>query len=92
MVILIYCRCGGSIVPCSVGRARVNGRLEMTRSLGDIELKKFGVIGEPEIRTVKVSTIANWYLYTVLLTLYRLVNVAVHRSVAYNTVHNNCKN
>lgn len=47
-------RCGGVIIHSSIGRARVNGRLEMTRSLGDVDLKRFGVIAEPEIRQMKV--------------------------------------
>ncbi|KAI2649409.1 Protein phosphatase 1K, mitochondrial [Labeo rohita] len=32
----------------SVGQANVNGRLAMTRSIGDFDLKKTGVIAEPE--------------------------------------------
>ncbi len=52
---MLPCRCGGVIIHSSIGRARVNGRLEMTRSLGDVDLKRFGVIAEPEIRHMKVG-------------------------------------
>jgi len=34
---------------------RVNDRLAMTRSIGDLELKKFGVIAEPEIRELQIN-------------------------------------
>lgn len=34
---------------------RVNERLNMTRSLGDLELKKDGVIAEPLVRLEKIS-------------------------------------
>ena len=50
-------RCGGTIIYSSIGRARVNGRLEMTRSLGDVELKRFGVIAEPEIHKMQVNQV-----------------------------------
>lgn len=53
------CRCGGVIIHSSMGRARVNGRLEMTRSLGDVDLKRFGVIAEPEIRHMTVGLMSN---------------------------------
>ena len=38
----------------SIG-AKVNGRLAMTRSIGDFHLKQFGVIATPEIEQVKVD-------------------------------------
>jgi hypothetical protein len=34
---------------------QVNGRLGMSRSIGDMELKPFGVIAEPHIRSLSVS-------------------------------------
>ncbi|XP_073795541.1 protein phosphatase Mn(2+)-dependent 1K isoform X3 [Danio rerio] len=40
---------GGFVTWNSVGQANVNGRLAMTRSIGDFDLKKSGVIAEPEI-------------------------------------------
>lgn len=40
----------------SNGRSLVNGRLAMTRSIGDLELKPYGVIPVPDIRTVQVRT------------------------------------
>ncbi|XP_050952213.1 protein phosphatase 1K, mitochondrial [Labeo rohita] len=39
---------GGFVSWNSVGQANVNGRLAMTRSIGDFDLKKTGVIAEPE--------------------------------------------
>jgi protein phosphatase 1K len=45
---------GGTISDNSLGVAHVNGRLTMTRSIGDIELKAFGVTAEPHIRSIRV--------------------------------------
>lgn len=39
----------------SVGQANVNGRLAMTRSIGDFHLKSSGVIAEPDTQRVTVS-------------------------------------
>jgi len=33
----------------------VNDRLAMTRSIGDLDLKRFGVIAEPDVRTMKID-------------------------------------
>lgn len=33
----------------------MNGRLAMTRSIGDLDLKKMGVIAEPETKRILVS-------------------------------------
>ena len=41
----------------SIGRCLVNGRLCMSRSIGDLELKETGVICEPDIKQVRVR----WY-------------------------------
>jgi protein phosphatase 1K len=46
---------GGCVTYDSLGNARVNGRLEMSRSLGDVELKGAGVISEPDITALNVS-------------------------------------
>ena len=45
---------GGHIVQDSIGRTMVNGRLTMTRSIGDLELKKFGVTAEPAVTELRV--------------------------------------
>lgn len=42
---------GGMVSHNSQGVWQVNGRLSMTRSLGDIELKKYGVTADPFIAT-----------------------------------------
>jgi len=49
-------RCKGRITWSSVGRPRVNGVLEMTRSIGDMDLKKCGVTAEPDVHVLEVST------------------------------------
>jgi len=51
-------RCNGRITWSSVGRPRVNGVLEMTRSIGDVDLKKCGVTAEPDVQTLEVSAAA----------------------------------
>ncbi|XP_053399739.1 protein phosphatase 1K, mitochondrial-like [Mercenaria mercenaria] len=48
-------KAGGTITENSLGVPHVNGRLTMTRSIGDIELKAFGVTAEPHIRSIRVS-------------------------------------
>lgn len=48
-------RSGGFLSWNSVGQANVNGRLAMTRSIGDFHLKSSGVIAEPETKRVMVS-------------------------------------
>ena len=44
----------GFIVENSLGVPQVNGRLAMTRSIGDVELKHYGVTAEPDIRSIEV--------------------------------------
>ncbi|KAM8842093.1 protein phosphatase Mn(2+)-dependent 1K-like [Synchiropus picturatus] len=46
---------GGFVVPNSCGDLYVNGRLAMTRSIGDFHLREFGVIPEPEIKRILLS-------------------------------------
>lgn len=46
---------GGRVTWSSIGRPRVNGRLEMTRSIGDVDLKQYGVTAEPDTRTLAVK-------------------------------------
>ncbi|XP_016016532.2 protein phosphatase 1K, mitochondrial isoform X2 [Rousettus aegyptiacus] len=45
-------KCGGFVAWNSVGQPHVNGRLAMTRSLGDLGLKSSGVIAEPETKRI----------------------------------------
>lgn len=47
-------KCGGFVAWNSLGQPHVNGRLAMTRSLGDLDLKSSGVIAEPETKRIKV--------------------------------------
>ncbi|NXH18504.1 PPM1K phosphatase, partial [Bucco capensis] len=47
-------KCGGFIAWNSLGQPHVNGRLAMTRSIGDLDLKNSGVIAEPETKRVKL--------------------------------------
>ncbi|GFO18423.1 protein phosphatase 1k, mitochondrial-like [Plakobranchus ocellatus] len=46
---------GGKILCNSQGIAHVNGRLAMTRSFGDLELKSYGVTATPFIKSVEVK-------------------------------------
>lgn len=48
-------KCGGFVSWNSVGQPHVNGRLAMTRSIGDLDLKSSGVIAQPETTRVKVK-------------------------------------
>ena len=45
---------GGFVTWNSLGQPNVNGRLAMTRSIGDFDLKNMGVIAQPETRRIKV--------------------------------------
>lgn len=47
--------CGGFVTWNSVGEANVNGRLAMTRSIGDFHLKPSGVIAEPDTTRITVQ-------------------------------------
>ncbi|KAL6110819.1 ppm1k [Pungitius sinensis] len=47
-------RSGGFITWNSLGQPNVNGRLAMTRSIGDFDLKSTGVIAEPETKRVSL--------------------------------------
>ncbi|KAA8594694.1 hypothetical protein FQN60_011829 [Etheostoma spectabile] len=47
-------RSGGFITWNSLGQSNVNGRLAMTRSIGDFDLKNTGVIAEPETKRVSL--------------------------------------
>lgn len=46
---------GGTIKTDNLGRHLVNGRLAMTRSLGDLDLKPCGVSAQPDTRSVEVK-------------------------------------
>lgn len=48
---------GGFVTWNSLGQPHVNGRLAMTRSIGDFDLKNAGVIAEPETKRISVSEI-----------------------------------
>lgn len=46
---------GGHIIWTSIGKGRVNGKLDMTRSIGDFDLKQYGVISDPITRSIQVK-------------------------------------
>ncbi|XP_035828217.1 protein phosphatase 1K, mitochondrial [Aplysia californica] len=46
---------GGRIIHNSHGVAHVNGRLAMTRSVGDVELKSFGVTAHPYLKSIEIK-------------------------------------
>ncbi|OWF35398.1 protein phosphatase 1K, mitochondrial-like [Mizuhopecten yessoensis] len=47
--------CGAVITPNSLGTPKVNGNLSMTRCIGNLPLKKYGVTEHPEIQTKKLD-------------------------------------
>jgi len=47
--------CGGTVTSDSIGRHQVNGRLCMSRSIGDLELKDQGVTCQPDISQMKIK-------------------------------------
>ncbi|MEQ2201000.1 Protein phosphatase 1K, mitochondrial, partial [Xenoophorus captivus] len=53
---------GGFITWNSLGQPNVNGRLAMTRSIGDFDLKKMGVIAEPETKRVTLHHVHDSFL------------------------------
>ncbi|CAI5784681.1 protein phosphatase 1K, mitochondrial [Podarcis lilfordi] len=53
---------GGFIVWNSLGQPHVNGRLAMTRSIGDLDLKTYGVIAEPETKRVQLHHASDSFL------------------------------
>lgn len=46
---------GGQVVTDSIGRVMVNARLAMSRSIGDLELKKYGVTAQPDLKAVTIK-------------------------------------
>ncbi|MGH0116951.1 UNVERIFIED_CONTAM: hypothetical protein FKN15_026645 [Acipenser sinensis] len=48
-------QCGGFIDWNNAGEPYVNGRLAMTRSIGDLQVKPYGVTAEPEVTAVKLQ-------------------------------------
>lgn len=46
---------GGRIIHNSHGVAHVNGRLAMTRSVGDVELKSYGVTAHPYLKSIEIK-------------------------------------
>ncbi|XP_019717580.1 protein phosphatase Mn(2+)-dependent 1K [Hippocampus comes] len=55
-------RSGGFITWNSLGQSNVNGRLAMTRSIGDFDLKGVGVIAEPETKRIVLSPVHDSFL------------------------------
>ncbi|CAL4203478.1 unnamed protein product, partial [Meganyctiphanes norvegica] len=46
---------GGSVSVDNIGRSMVNGALNMSRSIGDLHLKQFGVTELPDTRSIRVK-------------------------------------
>ncbi|XP_029381806.1 protein phosphatase 1K, mitochondrial isoform X2 [Echeneis naucrates] len=53
---------GGFVTWNSIGQANVNGRLAMTRSIGDFHLKDNGVIAEPDTQRLTVHHASDSFL------------------------------
>eukprot|EP00096_Caligus_rogercresseyi_P009619 TRINITY_DN3291_c0_g1_i1.p1 TRINITY_DN3291_c0_g1~~TRINITY_DN3291_c0_g1_i1.p1 ORF type:complete len:350 (+),score=77.95 TRINITY_DN3291_c0_g1_i1:25-1074(+) len=56
---------GGTVVADEIGRHLVNKRLSMSRSLGDFELRPFGVISEPDITRLRIKHSKDQFLVLV---------------------------
>ncbi|XP_008314609.1 protein phosphatase Mn(2+)-dependent 1K [Cynoglossus semilaevis] len=55
-------RSGGFITWNSLGQPNVNGRLAMTRSIGDFDLRNMGVIAEPETKRISLHHVHDAFL------------------------------
>ncbi|XP_053111458.1 protein phosphatase 1K, mitochondrial isoform X2 [Hemicordylus capensis] len=55
-------KCGGFVAWNSIGQPHVNGRLAMTRSIGDLDLKNHGVIAEPESKRIQLHHASDSFL------------------------------
>ncbi|XP_062852317.1 protein phosphatase 1K, mitochondrial [Trichomycterus rosablanca] len=53
---------GGFVTWNSLGQPNVNGRLAMTRSIGDFDLKNSGVIAEPETKRITLHLVHDAFL------------------------------
>lgn len=53
---------GGFVTWNSLGQPHVNGRLAMTRSIGDFDLKNHGVIAEPETKRISLHHVHDSFL------------------------------
>ncbi|XP_060782435.1 protein phosphatase 1K, mitochondrial [Neoarius graeffei] len=53
---------GGFVTWNSLGQPHVNGRLAMTRSIGDFDLKSTGVIAEPETKRISLHHVHDAFL------------------------------
>ena len=71
-------RSGGHVTWSSLGKPRVNGRLQMTRSIGDVDLKPYGVTAEPEVQSIEVMKFHLLELFiSVVVYIKNLVCVAM---------------
>ncbi|XP_029465538.1 protein phosphatase 1K, mitochondrial-like [Rhinatrema bivittatum] len=55
-------QCGGFIEWNSTNEPYVNGKLAMTRSIGDVQVKPFGVVAQPEIRRIELQHTKDCFL------------------------------
>lgn len=53
---------GGWVTWNSLGQPHVNGRLAMTRAIGDFDLKSTGVIAEPETKRISLHHVHDSFL------------------------------
>nr|XP_019967082.1 PREDICTED: protein phosphatase 1K, mitochondrial-like isoform X1 [Paralichthys olivaceus] len=82
-------RFGGFVTWNSVGQANVNGRLAMTRSIGDFHLKNSGVIAEPDTRRQTVRRKSDIYLTTEIWVLFFIVGGNLRSSWSLQVQHAN---
>ena len=67
-------KAGGRVVSSSLGKARVMGRLDMSRSIGDVDLKPYGVIAVPDTRSIAVKHGRDSYLVLTTDGIHKVLN------------------
>ncbi|ELT90570.1 hypothetical protein CAPTEDRAFT_179751 [Capitella teleta] len=65
---------GGKVLMSSLGKPRVMGRLDMSRSIGDIDLKQYGVTAEPDIRSIQIKHGRDAFLVLTTDGIHRVLN------------------
>lgn len=73
---------GGWVTWNSLGQPHVNGRLAMTRAIGDFDLKSTGVIAEPETKRISVSVCCHHLGEMIYCAVSECIHLKLH-SVPY---------
>lgn len=73
---------GGWVTWNSLGQPHVNGRLAMTRAIGDFDLKSTGVIAEPETKRISVSVCRHHLREMIYCAVSECIHLKLH-SIPY---------